>query len=129
MSEFKYEFEVRDYECDIQGIVNNAVYLNYLEHTRHRYLQSRNLDFARMHDEGKDLVVIRSEIDYKASLKFDDKFYVTVDFSKVSRLKLLFEQKIFRVCAGRDDELILDAKVYGTCVDVVSRKPLLWDID
>ena len=34
----KYCFEtrmaVRDYECDIEGIVNNANYLHYCEHTR-----------------------------------------------------------------------------------------------
>jgi len=29
--QFKVDFEVRDYECDLQGIVNNAVYQNYLE--------------------------------------------------------------------------------------------------
>ena len=32
---FETEMEVRDYECDIQGIVNNANYLHYTEHTRH----------------------------------------------------------------------------------------------
>ena len=37
---FETEMEVRDYECDIQGIVNNANYLHYTEHTRHLYLQS-----------------------------------------------------------------------------------------
>ncbi|RKX91588.1 MAG: acyl-CoA thioesterase, partial [Spirochaetes bacterium] len=26
---FSIEFKIRDYECDQQGIVNNAVYLNY----------------------------------------------------------------------------------------------------
>ena len=38
MEKKKYIFEtrldVRDYECDIQGIVNNANYLHYTEHTR-----------------------------------------------------------------------------------------------
>ena len=28
---FETEMEVRDYECDIQGIVNNANYLHYTE--------------------------------------------------------------------------------------------------
>ena len=30
-SVFEVVMTVRDYECDIQGIVNNAVYQNYLE--------------------------------------------------------------------------------------------------
>ena len=29
---FETRMEVRDYECDIQGIVNNANYLHYTEH-------------------------------------------------------------------------------------------------
>ncbi len=41
--EFELEFTVRDYECDLQGIVNNAVYLNYLEHTRHQYLLNKKI--------------------------------------------------------------------------------------
>jgi acyl-CoA thioester hydrolase len=28
---FASEMSVRDYECDMQGIVNNSVYQNYLE--------------------------------------------------------------------------------------------------
>ena len=58
---FKLEFEVRDYECDLSGIVNNAVYQNYLEHTRHAFLKSRGLDFAALEDQGITLVVIRRQ--------------------------------------------------------------------
>jgi acyl-CoA thioesterase FadM len=39
--QFRLDFEVRDYECDLQGIVNNAVYQNYLEHTRHEFLKQK----------------------------------------------------------------------------------------
>ena len=37
---FTLEMAVRDYECDLQAVVNNAVYQNYLEHARHEYLKS-----------------------------------------------------------------------------------------
>ena len=40
---FELELQVRDYECDIQGIVNNAVYQNYLEHCRHKFLNFAGL--------------------------------------------------------------------------------------
>ena len=35
---YELAFSVRDYECDLQGIVNNAVYQNYYEHPRHQLL-------------------------------------------------------------------------------------------
>ena len=43
---FKVDFKVRHYECDLQGIVNNSVYFNYLEHARHEFLFSNGVDFA-----------------------------------------------------------------------------------
>ena len=49
--EYVYEtrMEVRDYECDIQGIVNNANYLHYTEHTRHLFIKDRGVSFAELH--------------------------------------------------------------------------------
>ena len=46
---FETEMEVRDYECDIQGIVNNANYLHYTEHTRHQVLVSLGVSFPHFH--------------------------------------------------------------------------------
>ena len=37
---YELKMKVRDYECDLQGIVNNANYQHYLEHTRHEFLLS-----------------------------------------------------------------------------------------
>ncbi len=76
MEPFELSFEVRDYECDLQGIVNNAIYLNYLEHTRHKFFLNNGIDFFTLHQKGIDLVVVRIEIDYKHSLTSGDSFCV-----------------------------------------------------
>ena len=48
---FELEMQVRDYECDMEGIVNNAIYQHYLEHTRHEFLASSGISFIEMGKE------------------------------------------------------------------------------
>ena len=69
---FETRMEVRDYECDIEGIVNNANYLHYLEHTRHLFLKHCGLSFAEMHNRGIDAVVARMTLQYKVPLRTDE---------------------------------------------------------
>ena len=107
---YELELSVRDYECDLQGIVNNAVYLNYYEHARHQYLLNKKVDFAKLHDEGIDLVVSRIEIDYKFSLTSGDLFKVTVTTRGEGHLRFIFEQDIFKLPENR---LVSHAKVIG----------------
>ncbi len=107
---YELEFSVRDYECDLQGIVNNAVYQNYYEHARHQFLLGKKIDFATLHNEGIDLIVIRVEIDYKYSLRSGDLFKVTVTTHQEGALKLVFEQDIFKL---PENKLVSHAKVTG----------------
>lgn len=113
MPPFSLSFEVRDYELDFQGIVNNSVYLNYLEHTRHRYLYERGIDMTGLHDQGIDLVVTRIEMDYKHSLRSRDRFMVTVEVYREGNLRIVFDQKIIR---QPDEKLVLKAKTTGVCL-------------
>ena len=76
MEKYIYELKmkVRDYECDLQGIVNNANYQHYLEHTRHEFLTSVGISFARLHEEGVDPVVARLTMAFKTPLRSGDEF-------------------------------------------------------
>lgn len=104
---FETKMEVRDYECDIQGIVNNANYLHYLEHTRHKFLQSKNLSFAELHEKGVDVVVARMNLQYKVPLRCDDEFISRLNVSKEG-IRYVFHQDIFR---ASDEKLCLRATV------------------
>jgi len=123
MSEFvfEYEMEVRDYECDLQGIVNNSVYQNYLEHTRHKYLKSIGLDFAELTRKGINLVVKRVEIDYQASLVSGDEFISKLRMERISQLRFGMVQHIFR---KSDNKLMIKALVIGTSVNERGRPEL-----
>ena len=89
---FEQKMKVRDYECDLQGIVNNANYQHYIEHTRHEYLTSRGISFAKMHAEGIDAVVARITISYKTPLTSGDEF-VSKLYLKREGIKYVFYQK------------------------------------
>jgi acyl-CoA thioester hydrolase len=118
MSLFSVDFKVRDYELDMQGIVNNAVYFNYLEHARHEFLLAKGVDFAALARDKVNLVVVRSEMDYKASLTSGDKFQVTVQFEQLSKLKFGFRQQIIR---SSDQKLMLEALVTGVALNAQGR--------
>lgn len=90
-------FSVRDYECDMQGIVNNSVYQNYLEHARHAFIKSKGLDFAEITKSGIHLVLMKAELDYKRSLKSSDAFIVETSVERTSRFKFVFHQKILNI--------------------------------
>lgn len=104
---FGIELKVRDYECDIQGVVNNAVYQNYLEHARHEYLLSTGNSFEELTRQGVLLMVSRIEMDFKRSLSSRDVFTVKLNTERQG-LKLVFLQDIYRLS---DHALCLRARV------------------
>ena len=114
MSDYCYELtlKVRDYECDLQGIVNNANYQHYLEHTRHEFLASLGVSFAELHKQGVDPVVARINMAFKTPLTSGDEFISRLKIKKEG-IKYVFYQDIFR---KRDEKIALKATVETVCV-------------
>ena len=109
---FELEMKVRDYECDLQGIVNNANYQHYIEHTRHEYLLSLGVSFAKLHEEGVDLVVARLNMAFKTPLRSGDEF-ISKLYVKKEGIKYVFYQDIFRL---PDMKPVIKATVDTVCV-------------
>ncbi len=118
---FRIELAVRDYELDMQGVVNNAVYQNYLEHARHAFLKANGLDFAEITRAGVNLVIIRAELDYVSSLRSGERFVVSVRMERISRLRFSFQQQIATVPEGR---VVMRAVLVGTGLDLRGRPKL-----
>ncbi|MDR0697900.1 MAG: acyl-CoA thioesterase [Tannerella sp.] len=93
---FKIEMKVRDYECDLQGVVNNSNYQRYMEHTRHEYMEVLGENFGRLHENGIDAFVSKVEIRFKHSLRSGDKFLSCLNIRREG-IKLVFEQDIYRL--------------------------------
>lgn len=99
---------VRDYELDTQGVVNNSVYQNYLEHARHQFLKKLGLNFNNLHKNGVDAVVHKIELEYKKPLMGDDAFVVRSAIRQKGHVRYIFDQDIYR---QPDDVLILKGEV------------------
>ena len=112
--QFKLDFKVRDYECDLQGVVNNSVYQNYLEHTRHEFLLASGIDFAELARQHINLVVVRAELDYKLPLTSGDDFWVGLNIEQSSKLRFDFLQDIYRTV---DKSLVLRGRITGTALN------------
>lgn len=97
---FELEMQVRDYECDLQGIVNNANYQHYIEHTRHEFLRSEGISFADLHARGIDAVVARLNMAFKTPLRSGDRFVSRLAVRKEG-IKYVFLQDIFRQPDGK----------------------------
>ena len=117
MNEDKYfftlEIAVRDYELDSEGIVNNAIYLHYLEHTRHAFVKQEGLSFGSLTSEGLVPVVRRMTIDYRMPLRSGD---VMLSRLWVERQgpRFIFYQDIYKKGSG---ELVVSAAVTIVCMD------------
>jgi acyl-CoA thioester hydrolase len=111
---FQCRMAVRDYECDMQGVVNNSVYQNYLEHARHEFLKHKGLDFADLTRRGIIVVVVRAELDYLQSLRSGDVFDVSVEPVRISAIRLGFQQQIIHQATRK---VMLKALIVTTAVN------------
>ena len=116
---FDLTLKVRDYECDLQGIVNNANYQHYIEHTRHEFLRSQGVSFADLHHRGIDAVVARLQMSFKTPLRSGDEFVSRLALRKEG-IKYVFYQEIFRTA---DRKLVVKAGIKYVFVQDIFRLP------
>ena len=109
---YELPFKVRDYECDLQGIVNNANYQHYTEHTRHEFLSQHGVSFAQLHERGIDAVVAGMQLRFKTPLRSGDEFVSKLALRK-EVIKYVFVQDIYRL---PDMRVVFKSTVEAVCL-------------
>ena len=113
--------KVRNYEVDYQGVVNNAVYFNYLDNARAILLDKIGLNVNELATKNINIVMIKTEIFFKKSLKSGDNFHVKTTFSRIGKFKFNFSQKIY--LKDNDERIYTTAESIAASVDA-SGKPV-----
>ncbi len=116
MTDKKYVFElpmkVRDYEVDSEGIVNNANYLHYLEHTRHEFCDTAGLSFKEMRNKGIYPVLRKVDIEYITPLGLGDEMISRLNISREGA-RFIFHQDIYAF----DGRPVVKAIVSCVCLE------------
>lgn len=93
-----YEIEVRSYELDVYNHVNNAVYINWLEHGRSKLLQDKGFNYIEIEQAwGVRFMTVRTEIDYHAALHLGDRVRVSTQVAHVGNTSVKISHAITRL--------------------------------
>jgi acyl-CoA thioester hydrolase len=113
---FVVDVPVRSYEVDFAGVVNNAVFVNYLEHGRMEIFRELGVPWETWGERGLTPVIRRLELDYHAPGRLLDRLRVESWVERLGRSSVHLGQRILRDDGSEDGTLLLEARVVGVFV-------------
>ncbi|HVF28848.1 MAG TPA: thioesterase family protein [Pyrinomonadaceae bacterium] len=118
MIETELHLPIRPYDVDVAGIVSNIVYVRWLEDLRMELLHE-HLPPALLRERNLMPVVVRTEINYRASLRFLDRCTGRMRVVEIGRTSVTLDASFLN---GRG-ETAAEAKQVGVFVDTATGRP------
>ncbi|MER6126092.1 acyl-CoA thioesterase [Streptomyces sp. NPDC001795] len=115
---FSVPVTVRGYETDVQGHLNQAVYINYAEHARWSLLQAAGISQAGLIAEGVGPVALETTIRYRRELLAGDEVEVTCGFAWGEGRTFRIEQTIRKA----DGTVAAEITAVGGLLNLEERK-------
>lgn len=95
--EISIEEEVMFYDTDCAGIVHNLSYLRFIEKARTKLAELLGMPIADMAHPDRVPVLVRTEIDYKASARLGDRLRIVSRLDRVQTVRFWCRSEIHRV--------------------------------
>lgn len=118
MMEVGLEIVVRSTEIDVNGHVNNAKYLEYLEWGREEWYETSGLHYDVFTGMGIQTVTVNININYRKECKQGDLLTIKTRPEKMGRTSYILKQEII----NQHGELCADALVTSVAMDIETRK-------
>lgn len=93
---FSFKLRVRWGECDAQGIVFNAQYMNYIEVAQSEYF--RNLGMPHYGEEVRkrfDLATVKATIEYLAPARVDNLLDIYIRVARLGNSSIAFRTEMY----------------------------------
>lgn len=115
----RHNLRVRYSEIDAQGVVFNAHYLTYFDTTINEAFRGSGIDWlAEVERSGCDVQLVRSLVEYKAPLHFDEAFTVGAGVSRLGRSSLTWALGVF----GADGSLRATGEIVWVYADLAAKR-------
>ena len=98
---FRHRLRVRWGECDAQGIVFNAQYMNYIEVAQAEYF--RNLGLRLYSEELRrrfDLATVKATLEYMAPARVDDVLDIYIGVARLGNSSITFRVEMYPANEG-----------------------------
>ena len=93
---FHFPFRVRYSEVDAQAVVFNAHYLTYFDTAITEYFRALGYDYlGEVARTGIDFHIVKSVVEYKAPIRFDEDIEVCVRVARIGRSSINLALAIF----------------------------------
>jgi acyl-CoA thioester hydrolase len=111
---FSYRLRVRYSECDLQGVLFNANYLAYIDHTITELWRAAYGGYTVMLDRGADIVVAEVNMRFLGSARFDEEVVIEATVTNIGTTSVT---TAFRFHRAGTDELLLQAEIRHVFID------------
>lgn len=118
---FTHPIQVRYHEIDQQGVVFNMWYLAYLDEAMSAFIEANGLAYTQMQDDGVDVALVHTEVDWTSGLRFGPAADVTVEVATVGRTSFALDFVV-----RQDGATACTARIVYVCIamDGTGKQPV-----